>query len=146
MEWSTLEYEQKKKSIDWYWGLGIIAIALIIFAFVINNFLFGIFIIIGVGALILFEIKTPRTIHVKITKIGLSIDNYLYPFQTMKSFWINDHDEKLFIISDRVIFPVITLNVDGINIKDLRTLLKEHLKESEIKESTLSKIVDKIGI
>ncbi len=146
MEWSTLEYEQKKKSIDWYWGLGIIAIALIVFAFVINNFLFGIFIIIGVGALILFEIKTPRTIHVKITKIGLSIDNYLYPFQTMKSFWINDHDEKLFIISDRVIFPVITLNVDGINIKDLRTLLKEHLKESEIKESTLSKIVDKIGI
>ena len=44
--WQTKEYVYQHKSADWYWALGIITVSFAAAAFILNNRLFGILILI----------------------------------------------------------------------------------------------------
>ncbi len=92
IRWQGYEYTHHKKSSDWFWVLGIVALSSAVVAIVFANILFALFILIGAFTLALFATKNPHLIHFEINKRGVAIDNTLYPFTTLESFWI-DEDE-----------------------------------------------------
>jgi hypothetical protein len=146
LEWETLEYEQKKKSPDWYWAVGIIAVSMCVVSFLYKNILFGIFILIGTVTLMMLQIRKPKMLSVKVSKAGIRIDKYLYPYSSIKAFSIDDDERTLMIHSDRIFMPLITISTGDVSTNRLREILSNYLKEDDLKEPTMGKLVDKLGL
>jgi type IV secretory pathway component VirB8 len=145
-EWETMEYELNKKSTDWYWAIGVIAVCGTVASIIYGNFLFAVFIIIGAGSLILFQVKKPKVIKIAILSQGIKIDQYLYTFDSLKNFWIESDAHRLLLTSTRFILPTIILNLEGADQDEVRELLSEKLEEKEIKHSLMAQVVDKLGM
>ena len=58
--WQTFEYQNRARSSDWFWVVGIIAISAAAAAILFKNFLFGILIIIATFTLMLQAARKPR--------------------------------------------------------------------------------------
>jgi len=41
IKWSAMEHDHPQKTADWYWYVGSGALAVLIFAYLLRNFLFG---------------------------------------------------------------------------------------------------------
>ena len=68
LEWTTLEYEEKKKDNDWFWALGIIIVASATTSFIYGNYFFGLFLIIGGILLALFAVKKPDLVFYELNE------------------------------------------------------------------------------
>ena len=107
-EWEALEYEYTHKNPDWFWALGIIAIAAAATSIIFSNILFALVILIGAFTLGINSAKRPNIVHFKINGRGIVINKKLYPFTALSSFWVEDDDEhaqpKLLIKSKKYLF------------------------------------------
>src|SRR3989338_5702531 len=92
IEWETLEYEHREKPNNWYWMVGFLSVAFVIGTIVMKNFLLAILIILGAFTLVLYARRPPRVIHIAVNRRGIQIHKSLFPFHTLRSFWI--HDER----------------------------------------------------
>ena len=85
-EWEGREYEHSPRSVDWFWALGILAIALAIAAVLFSNYLLALVIIVAAATLALHGAKHPSLHRFRLTEQGLIIGEELHPFSTMHSF------------------------------------------------------------
>ena len=144
-----VEYINQKKSSDWFWVLGIVAISSAVTAIVFENILFALFILIGAFTIALFATKTPHLIHFEINKRGIGIDNILYPFGTLESFCI-DEDEHghnaLILKSQRIVMPYIVIPLGKtVELENVRNLLLTKLEEEELHEPVSHRILELFG-
>jgi len=149
LQWNSLEYTHREKSIDWFWAVGIIALAVAVTAVIYHNILFAVFIIIGTFTLLMFAARKPRSVEFEINKRGLRIDRVLYPYSTLHSFWIHDHEEKqkkLIIQSEKVLMPYVSIPIpDDVNVDVLRDFLDDYLPEEEHPESLSEALMEYLG-
>src|SRR6185436_1052223 len=108
LDWSALEYEEKEKSADWFWALGIIIVTSSLAAVIYGNYFFAALLIIGGVLLGFFANKKPELISYELNVRGLMIGTRLYPYENIKSFWVQgyvpaQHDMKplLFVKTER---------------------------------------------
>ena len=66
LKWSAPEYHHYKRSTDWFWAVGIITICISILAFVFDNALFGVLILLSAGILIFYTLRVPEEIQYEI--------------------------------------------------------------------------------
>lgn len=85
-EWEGREYEHNPKSADWYWALGIIAVAGIVAAILFGNYLLSVLIAIATTTIGLHAAKEPPIHRFRLTESGLLIGEHLHPFEHMRSF------------------------------------------------------------
>lgn len=85
-EWEGQEYDHNPKSADWYWALGIVAVASAIAAALFSNYLFALLIIVAAVSIALHGAKHPPTHRFRVVEHGLVIGDELYPFEHMISF------------------------------------------------------------
>ena len=111
--WSALEYEEKYRSPDWFWALGVIVITSSIAAVIFENYFFAVLLLLSGFLLGFFAVKKPDMVIYEINAKGLKIRNRLYPYKNIKSFWIQinlrgktDLKPILFIHSERMFMPV----------------------------------------
>jgi len=146
--WKAPEYPYYEKSSDWYWVLGIIALALIVVAFLMKNFLFVLLVLLGAFAVVLYAVRIPRIITVTISGRGIQIDDRLFPYETLQSFWIfyrpGDHHE-LSLKSDRTLMPYIKIPLPDTDPNEIRELLVKYLKEAKQEESMVETLARLIG-
>lgn len=96
LEWQGREYDHNPRSADWYWALGIVAVAGVIAAILFSNYLFALVIITGAIALGLHAAKEPPVHTFKLTEQGLVIGDDLHPFEEMLSFSVlEDIEDEL---------------------------------------------------
>jgi len=147
ISWSVLEYEHKKKSVDWYIALAIITIASSVASFLLGNILFGIFILIGMFTLVIYGIKKPQTIEVELSKRGIFTNQKIYPFNTLKSFWVEEYgnEPKIIIQSEKPLMPYIIIPIGDTNPDNIRDFLSKHLDEEEHFEPLSHKIMEYLG-
>ncbi|MDQ5883329.1 MAG: hypothetical protein QG654_242 [Patescibacteria group bacterium] len=148
LEWEAFEYKEKKRKPDWFWALGIIAIAGSTVAFIYGNFLFGIFIILTAVAMFFFGTTKPQRIKYRITTDGIIFDGRLYPYERLKSFWMEelDNEKRLLIRSDKTFMPIMVLPFEEDETgEDIYTIFSQILEEEEIQESFAHKIMDRLG-
>ncbi len=145
--WDTLEYEQKDKGADWYFALGIIAVSASVASFLLGNILFSILILIGALTLAMYGARKPATLNIEIDDRGILISNTLYPFNTLKSFWIEENTTppKIIIQSEKTFMPYLILSLEDTDTDNVRIFLLEHLKEEELTEPLSQKVMEYLG-
>lgn len=147
IKWRAHEYEHEEKTSDWYWAVGIIAIAIAITAVILGNVLFAIFILIGSFSLALHSSKEPRLVEFSVNKKGVSIGNKIYLYSSLDSFWIEEDEipPKIIIKSKKLIMPFLVIPIEGANPGDIREFLANFLEEEEMREPISHKLMEYLG-
>ncbi len=145
--WDAPEHIHTEKNNDWYWAVVIIAITATTLAFIFSNFIFGIFIIVATFALVVHASKKPKIIHCEINDRGLVIDQILYPFLSLESFWIDAHERpaKVLIKSYKTFMPYITIHIEEVDPEAVRDILLNYIAETEHTEPIFQKILERFG-
>jgi hypothetical protein len=147
MEWETPEYEHFDKDVGWYKGVVIITIIAVILSLIFKNFLLALILLIGGFTMMLYGSRFPQIIKVKFTPKGISINQDLYLYQKLHSFWISDeHGEtrapKLIIEADRFFLPHLVIPLNDVNREAVRNHLLQYLPEMHHEESFADVIFD----
>ncbi len=147
IEWSAPEHYYYKRSSDWFWAVGIIAVTCAALACIFSNVIFGILIIAAATALSLHAANVPRTIHYEINDRGIVIEDTLYPFLTLHSFWI-DHihpEPKILLKSQKLFMPFISVPIEEVNPEAIRFVLLKYIAETEHVEPLSLRLLEVIG-
>ena len=145
--WDAPEHIYKEKNNDWYWAVGIITITAAVLAVIFNNVIFGILILVSAFALVTHASVKPRIFHYEINDRGVIVNDILYPFLTLESFWINAHDEfpKILIKSHKTFMPFITIYIEEVDPEDVRDILLNYIAETEHQEPISQLLLERIG-
>ncbi len=153
LEWSALEYEERERSADWFWALGIIIVTSSIAAIIFGNYFFATLLFLSGLLLGFFAIKKPDLINYELNSRGLKIRTQLYPYENIKSFWVQiggSEEEKLkplfFVKSERIFMPIIQIPIEDAIARDIHSImLAKNVIEEEMKEHPSLKIMESLG-
>ena len=143
MSWEAEEFERYEKNKDWYWSVGIVSIGFFILALILENWLFAILVVLGGFTIAMYGSKNPKIIQFSITSRGIKADQVLYPFESLKYFWINydpPHIRELYVVSKKVIQTQINIPLGAADPNEVREHLVKFLEEKEIEESLFDTI------
>ena len=143
ISWKAPEYADIPKTKDWFWAVGILTICFFVAALIMRNLLFGIFVLLAGFTIILYAHRKPRIISFEINARGIKIQNRLYPYENLKSFWLHydpPHKKELSIESEKLFMPYIIIPLGDIDPNVVRDFLLKFLKEKEHKESLVDSI------
>ncbi len=151
--WSALEYEEKDRSRDWFWALGVIVITSSLASVIFENYFFAVLLVLSGVLLGFFAIKEPDIVTYELNQKGLKIRDRLYPYENIKSFWIQLGTEKeislkpiFFIHSERVFMPVLSIPINETLAPDIHArMLARNIPEVEMKEHASEKIMEMLG-
>ncbi len=150
LTWRTYEFDFKEKTGDWFWAVGIITVAVATISVIYNNILFAIFTVIA-GAMIAHNGKRePNFLKIKIDTKGLYINDLLYPYQNIKTFWVEENKwgpPKLILRIDRLVNPimVIAVETDEVDAETVRNYLLSFVVEEKIHEPISQRIMEYFG-
>ncbi|MBP6883947.1 MAG: hypothetical protein KBC06_01805 [Candidatus Pacebacteria bacterium] len=146
LEWTALEYEDKERSKDWFWALGVIVVTSSIASIIFANYFFAALIIIGGAMLGYFATQKPSTISYELNARGLKAGTRLFPYETIKSFWVQEIRPTIFIKSERFFMPIISIPIEGNMIAEVHEIFSaQGIPEEEMKEHISDKIMDTLG-
>ncbi len=148
ISWQIEEYVHREKGPDWFWALGVIALASAAIAVIYHDILFAIFIIISAIILGFYAARPPEVIEIAISDTGIRIRNYFYPFEKIKGFAIDENPlgNHLLIETTRAIAPVISIPLPTtIDTEGLEALLKTKLPEHPLKEHVAHRLMEHMG-
>lgn len=148
IQWSSPEYRYRKKTPDWFWTVGIIAVAVAVISLFYNDVLSAIFVLLGAFTLMLYGAKQPRTISFSVSERGIRIGNTNYPFLSLKSFWIHEYDTEnvLIVESKKLLAPYLHVPIaPHVSVEELHNLFLENLPEKEHRESFSEAIMEYLG-
>ena len=136
LEWEGREYDHNPKSADWYWALGIIAVAMTIAAILFSNYLLATVIVAAAAALALHAAKEPPLHTFRIVDDGLLIGEELHPYQRMESFSVLEdiEDEWPPILSVRthsLLSPHLVIPLSGVDADAVYAHFLANVREGE---------------
>ena len=145
IEWETLEYPLRERRSDWFISVGIIAFAAAIAAVILENYIFAILIIVGATALLLFAARIPKQITIRIFEKGVLMDSLLYPYSSLHSFHINEHEGKLLLRTNKLFIPILAIHIEDTPPENIIKVLSQNVRMEEIEESFWEKLMDHFG-
>lgn len=142
--WSALEYPIRGKTTDWYWALGIIAVAGAVASYILGNILFSIIILLGAFTVAVYGARHPHTVEFEIDRRGIRSGATLYPYSSLVSFWIIEgaEESKILLQSSKVFMPYIVIPLGEEDPEAVREVLLNYLKEEEHAEPIAQRIMD----
>ncbi|MDD5489552.1 MAG: hypothetical protein PHP25_02645 [Candidatus Moranbacteria bacterium] len=148
--WEAPEYEHSEKPPKWYWVMGGVLLAIIVYALITNSILMAItFILIGMLGYVYAE-RQPRTIKMQITPDGIKVDDYFYEYDDIRSFWIfYEIEEEIRILSlhsKKTFLPYIHIPIGNANPIKIRETLLQYLPEIKQELSALDRLEKIIGL
>lgn len=146
--WEAPEHRHIEKSNDWYWALGIVAVAGACAAFILGNVLFGIVIILGTGTMILYADKTPRIIPFAVTMRGIRIDDALHPYSSLESYYIDEEcpeGPQLLAKSKKTFAPILVIPIPEEQVDNIDDLIAVQLPSEEIEEPISERLLEMFG-
>jgi len=147
ISWDAPEHLHIEKTNDWYWSVGIITITAASLAIIFNNFVFGILILVAAFALVVHAAKKPKMVRCEINDRGIVLDDILYPFLTLESFWIDAHEQpsKILVKSHKTFMPFIVIYIEEVDPEHVREILLNYIAETEHQEPFSLKLLEKFG-
>jgi len=151
--WSAWEYEEKERSRDWFWALGVIVVTSSLASVIFENYFFAALLVLSGTLLGFFAVKKPDMVTYELNQKGLKIRDRLYPYENIKSFWIQVGTEGeinlkpiFFIHSERVFMPILSITINETLAPDIHaTMLAKNIAEVEMKEHASEKIMEVLG-
>lgn len=147
IEWEAHEYEHKERSRDWFWAVGIVAVAGAVTSIIFGNIIFAILLLLCIFSLTLFINRPPQTISVALTDRGIERDGALYPYSTLHSFWVDElhPHRKIILKSKKVFMPLIIVPLGEMNGDRVRNTLVSRLPEEPLRLPFLELILEYFG-
>jgi hypothetical protein len=151
--WSALEYEDKERSRDWFWALGIIIVTAAIASVIFADYFFAALLLLAGFLLGFFATKKPEMVTYELNMRGLKIRNSLYLYENIKSFWVQldrsgeiNIKPTLFIQSERIFMPIISIPIDEELAEDIHGIMaSQGIPEVPMKEHPSEKIMEVLG-
>ncbi len=147
LRWRALEYEEKERTPDWFWGLGLVSIIAAMLSVYFGNYLLALLIIISAFSLGLFAVRKPEYVEYELRENGIKIKNTFYPFNTLESFWVEqfEKDPKIIIVSKKFLVPHLIIPIEDHDPKKIREFLLGNLEEVERHEPFIHVISERLG-
>lgn len=148
MEWQAPEYEHFEKDFNWFRNVFLVTIGAVILALLFKNFIFAAILLAGGFTIILYGARLPEMLEVKLTERGIRLNNLLYPYDKLRSFWLTaEHGEergpKLLVEGEHFFLPHLVIPLaDDIKPSAVRAYLAAHLPETRREESLADLIFD----
>lgn len=148
--WKGYEFDFKEKTVDWFWAVVIIVIAIAAISLIYSNYLFALFIVLAGITMLKMAHKEPRYLRYEINTKGIIIDEVLFPYTSLKSFWVEDSKfapPKLLLKSTKFMLPIIIIGIetDIVNSDAIRNYLLDFLPEERIYEPFSQKLMEVLG-
>ena len=145
-----MRYEERQRSVDWYWAVGIIALVIAVVAIIYRNYLLALLVIVGVFALLLYAARKPRMVLFELAPSGIRINNVLYPYAALRSFWIHHHRggtprQNCYHVRKTFMPYIIIPLPDSPRADDMHRFLAERLKEEEHPDSLSEVLLERLG-
>lgn len=146
-EWEAKPYEFEAKGADWYWALGIIALAAIVACILFTNILLALVVLAAAIAVALQAAKRPRIHHFAITDYGVTIDHHLYTYDDMLHFSVLEYADEtlppsLSIKTKRPLSPHLLIPIIGHDPVEIYEFFLDYLPEGRHDESVFDRLVD----
>lgn len=144
-EWEGREYDHSPKTADWYWALGILAVATAIASALFSNYLFAVLVIIAAVTIALHGARHPPIHRFSIVEQGLAIGDELHPFEKMISFSVLEDIEGelpplLSIKNESWFSPHLMIPLEGVDADAVYLYFLHHVDEAK-HEHSLSDLV-----
>jgi len=135
-EWEGREYPHSPKSADWYWVIGIIAVASTIASILFGNYLLALLVVIATVTIALHGAKLPPLHRFRVVERGLAIGDELYPFDNMISFSVLEDIEGelpplLSIKNDSWLSPHLMIPLEGVDAETVYAYFLQHVDEGQ---------------
>ena len=146
-EWEADGYVFEEKSGDWYWALGIIAVAAAIASILFGNVILALLIIVASGVLALTTMKRPQLHRFRITDEGVMIDENMYVYDHIISFSVLEYIDPerapaLSIRTHYLLAPHLLIPIVGPDPVDIYEFFANHIEEGRHDESLVDRIID----
>jgi hypothetical protein len=145
--WTTLEFEEKDRHPDWNWYAGLISAIIAGIAFFYGDIFFGIFIVVAGITVIIYALRPPKHLTIRIIAEGVAINDELVPYEAITQFWLDETDkpDKLLLLVKGSFVPMLALPLQGVTADTVRNALKPHIPETFLRESRSVKIFEHLG-
>jgi len=145
--WQAPEHTHREKDNNWYFAVSIVALGVVVSAVLLKNYFFAIFIVLAAFTLMMFASKRPRIVDCEINKRGIQFERYFFPYDSLKSFWVDEelHEPVLLLQSHKFFMPYLVLNLNDTDHQEVRNFLLNYLEEEEHDEPIFQKIFEYLG-
>ena len=146
--WEAPEHHHIEKGNDWFWALGLLAVAGAGAAFIFGNVLFGIVILLGAITMVILALQDPRVIPFAVLTRGIRVGNELYPYTTLESFTIDEENPKgpqLLIKSKKFFMPLLILPIPAEYVDDVDDLVGSRIPEEHLEEPLAHRVLELFG-
>lgn len=150
ISWETLDHIKEDNTSDWFWIVGIIAIAIAVLAIFFNNILFALVILLSAFASFMLANTPAKIIQCEVSRKGIQIEKILYPFSSLESFWVIDEDgydrDRILIKSKKMFVPLLIIPLgESVDPEEIRDYLLEYLDEEEMYEPFFQRLMSVLG-
>lgn len=146
LAWDAPEYPWTPKTADWYWSLGIITVSVAVLCIFFGNILLALFLLIAAFSVGLYAGREPTLVHFEIQPRGIIVNNYLYTFESLESFWIEEgHRPDIILKSKKFFVPLIIVPISHIPTDEIHARLIAVLPEVEHHESIFHRVFEYFG-
>lgn len=147
IRWSAPEYVHKDRSVDFFWTIGLIALASCGLALWLHNYLFAIFILIAGSCLILFSIRHPQEMQFTAQTEGLYIGKELYEWNKLQGFSIKKDEPyaKLILLTSKKFLPLYTIPLPPELSTEVKESFTKFIPLMELVESPSMLFMEKLG-
>lgn len=137
LTWTFPEFQKHSRSRRWWTIFTIVDLIAFVYAIFSANFLFALILIMITGIVIFREYHQPEQITLSITQDGIFLDDRLYVWKEIESFWFiyEPPEVKNLYLSFKSYFrPTLTVPLMEQNPIAIRKLLADFLEEDIKKE------------
>ena len=150
LAWEGREYDHNPKHIDWYWSVGIAAVASVIAAVLFSNYLLALLIAIAAVAIALHAAKVPPIHQFHLTEEGIMIGTELHAFDRMISFSVLEDIEEelppmLSIKTENLLSPHLIIPLEGVDADRVYAYFLERVDEDEHKHTIVDLVAAWLG-
>ena len=148
VEWKGQEFEFSPKSTTWYWTVGILSVGCAIAAFIVNNILFGIIILLAGCTVSLLGSRRPATHTFRLTNRGMHVGETVFPYENIKQFAIDEAEpKKLLFELKQGLVSVMTVPLGNADHRAVRMEFKNrNIEETEHLNTAVARLSDWMGI
>lgn len=146
--WEAPEHTHIEKTSDWYWILGIVAIAGSVASIIFGNVLFGVVILLGACSVFITSHRKPRIIPFEVSARGVRVREELFQYSTLDSFYLDEDNSagpQLIVKSKKLFVPLIIIPVPDEYIDAIEDVIASRLREEHLEEPLSHRILEFLG-
>ena len=147
LEWTAPEFEYYRKDKSWLVIAGLIAAGLFLWALLTKNIIFALLIGLSYFTVITYGLKKPASVKLAVTAKGIKINQALYEFDNLKSFWIFyelPQIKELSLKSKKLLMPLIKIPLEEQDPTLIRGTLIKFIPEQKQEQSLIDIVAKNI--